>query len=207
MAVTTGRVFILRDSLLDGGYDGINISPSSSSIEATITNSIIRNLKDDALLGGPSPGGSVTFRMTGGELSNSDRGGAELVGGPWTFINVTIKQNAVFAVYSQDGTLVMRGCSITNNRNGVYLLTPVAVDLGTVTDPGNNVLQNNFHLNLDYDSSRIQVEAVGNTWSAGVQGADALGKYAPAILQGPIAAVSGNNYGMSCDPGQCTLHR
>jgi hypothetical protein len=207
MAVATSRTFTLRDSLIDTGNHGITVLPRSSSVSVMIMNSTLRNMKTTAIEGGPDAGGSVTFRMTGGELSGNGRGGAELVGGSWTFSNVTIKQNVVFGIYSQDGTLAMRSCSIMRNGDGVYLLTPVAADLGTVVDPGNNTLQDNSYLNLDYDSSRIQVEAVGNTWSAGVQGADAFGKYAPAILQGPIAAVPGNNYGMSCDPGQCTLHR
>ncbi len=204
IVAATSKTFMLSESLIDGGADGIFFAPpANSSQQASITNSILRNVESDALQGS----NGVTFRMTGGEISHNGLGGAELFAGSWTFTNVTMKQNSIFAIYQQNGTLVMRGCSVTDNGDGVYLLLPVATDLGTVANPGNNILQNNSFQNLDYDSSRIQVEAVGNTWNPGVQGADNLGRYSPAILQGPITHVAGQNYGMTCDPGQCTLHR
>lgn len=203
MVVTTNKTFTLSDSLVDGGQDGISLLPAPSS-QATITNTILRNLKIDALRGSAG----VTFEMTGGELSSNGRGGAEIYGGAWTFANVAIKQNATFGIYLESATLVMRGCLITGNGNGIYLLTPASADLGTVASGGNNLLQNNSGEGLYYDSSSIQVEAVGNTWNPDVQGADSLGKYVtPAVLQGPISPVSYSNYSMSCDPGQCTLHR
>jgi hypothetical protein len=206
MSVTTNQLFSVSDGLLDGG-NGITIYPRSQTVQVTVTNTIVRNMKRDAVLGGPNFGGSLVFKMTGGELSSNGQGGAEFGGGNWTFDGVTIKQNAGLAIYAQDGVLIMRGCTVRGNGDGVYLLNPVAADLGTVVDPGNNTLQDNTFVNLDYDSSRIQVEAVGNIWNPRVQGADDFGRYVPDVIRGAVMGVPGNNYRVICDPGQCTLHR
>jgi hypothetical protein len=205
MSVKTNKTFLLQDSVIDGGRDAILLGSGVSPILATIVNTILRNAENNALNGGVN----TTLNMTGGEIQNNGHGGAELAQGDYNFTNVLIKQNRVFGIYMQDGILAMRNCSVVQNGVGVNVLTPVSVDLGTVASAGNNILQNNSDVNLYYDSSRIQVEAVGNIWNPGIQGSDgSSGRYAnPEILQGPIPFASGNNYYMSCDRGQCTLHR
>lgn len=209
IVVTTGQTFVMSDSVIDGGNNGIRIDPQSLSVHVNITNSIVRNLKLIAVSGGANSGGSVTFKMQGGEISGNQQGGVAFGGGgSWTFNNVTLTHNAPFGIDSEGGTLIMRNCSIVNNSGfGVSVVNPIAADLGTVTDPGNNILQNNAEFGLDYGGGTAQVEAVGNTWNPRVQGADDLGKYVPAILQGPINGISHDNYFVSCDTGQCTLHR
>jgi hypothetical protein len=149
--------------------------------------------------------------MTGGELSNNGRGGVDVVGGVWSFIGVTMKQNAGFGIYFQGdlpapGTLTMRGCTVTGDHDAVYLFDEAAADLGTAASPGNNTLQSILGVGLDIDGATVtRIDAVGNTWRA-VQGANSEGKYsssAPPITVS-VAGVPGNNYAMA--PNNVSLY-
>ena len=123
--------------------------------------------------------------------------GIELGLGTWTFLNVKIQKNPHLGVYSQDVTLIMRGCTVTGNQLGVSANTGAVVDLGTVSDPGANVLQGNLLVGLDV-SSNLQVSAVGNTWNANIQDAGTTGKYVTSmIISGPITAENGNNFSIA----------
>ena len=68
-------------------------------------------------------------------------------------------------------------------------------DLGTAASPGNNVIQGNTTgsqttgLLVDV-AAGVTVSAVGNTFAAGVQGANALGKY--QLGTAPCSASSCN---------------
>jgi hypothetical protein len=66
-------------------------------------------------------------------------------------------------------------------------------DLGTPTSPGGNRLTGNGGSSVFVRDPTNPAWAVGNTWSPNVQGADALGRYAPGPggyqeLTGPVAA-------------------
>jgi Protein of unknown function (DUF1565) len=65
-----------------------------------------------------------------------------------------------------------------------------SIDLGTASDPGGNTLLNNVFRNLQVKGNTT-LTAVGNTWNANIQGADAQGSYAAARVNGP---QSGDNY-------------
>ena len=65
-----------------------------------------------------------------------------------------------------------------------------SIDLGTASDPGGNTLLNNVFRNLQVKANAT-LTAVGNTWNANIQGADAQGRYAAARVDGP---KSGDNY-------------
>jgi len=73
-------------------------------------------------------------------------------------------------------------------------------DLGTAGDPGLNVFQNPGAANTSAGvlvNAASVVSAVGNTWLADQQGANAEGKYVPASgeyteLVGPV--TTGQNY-------------
>lgn len=197
--LTSVKTFNLSDGLLDGG-NGIVIDSESASSQAMtimISNTIIRNMKDSALGGRLPAGGSATFHMVGGELSNTASSASQLLTGIWTFTNVAIHHNKDFAIYLQDGSLSMRGCTISDNGGGIDIFDNATADLGTVADPGNNVFLANTAVGLSVDGNfgATQVDAGGNTWRPNVQGTDAAGRYAtPATVSGPIAVVSGNNF-------------
>jgi hypothetical protein len=92
----------------------------------------------------------------------------------------------------------MRGCSVIQNANGVYLFGQVTADLGTTASAGGNTFQGNSQLGVQLDGTATGlVHAVGNTWNANVQGADAQGKYTVATVPGPVAVSNGNNFAIA----------
>lgn len=86
----------------------------------------------------------------------------------------------------------------------VALYTGVPIDLGTQSDPGNNLIQSDQGLGLAlnlWSNEDVTVPAHGNTWRPGVQGADASGEYAPQTVTGPVPEVDGNNYAITHQAG------
>ncbi len=93
-------------------------------------------------------------------------------------------------VVSNVSALRMRNTQVINNSvssAGVSVGgTSSNVDLGTSSDPGGNTLQGNdvngngTNLNLGITSGVVQ--AVGNTWKANTQGADANGHYSSLLF-------------------------
>jgi hypothetical protein len=95
----------------------------------------------------------------------------------------------------------MRGCTINGNGGGVDVFIDSIADLGTSDNPGNNVFQNTG-VGVMVESSigvgGIAVQAVGNTWNAGVQGADTNGKYTTVdTISGPVTAPPNGNYSVN----------
>lgn len=202
MSVISTASFSLSDSVLDGGAAGIGIVAQSASFHATISNTIVRNMKGDGLGGFPNL--KASFQMTGGELSSNGLSGAELGQGTWTFTNVAIRQNKNIAFYLQDASLVMRNCTVVGNGFGIDVYQGSVADLGTMSSPGNNVFQNNSDVSVFAESS-VPVNAIGNTWNPNIQGADGNGKYiTTATIAGPVAAVSNGNFQISAG---CSLSR
>jgi hypothetical protein len=81
----------------------------------------------------------------------------------------------------------------SNTGSGVGLFDGVSGDLGTRADPGGNTFTGNTSTGLQLGlGSQVPVPAVGNTWNANVQGADAAGHYSPTLQKtGP---TNGTNY-------------
>jgi hypothetical protein len=200
MSVASTASFHLTDSVLTGGNNGIGITPKSPSFQAVLTNVSIRNMKNGAL-GGGFGGASASFHMTGGELSNTASTAVQIGPGVWTFTGVTFNQNKDLAIYLQDGTLVMRGCTVTGNGLGVDVFVDSTADLGTSDSPGNNVFQNTgvgVAVESNIGVGGIAVLAVGNTWNPNVQGTDTNGKYATvATITGPVTAPANGNYSVN----------
>ncbi len=87
----------------------------------------------------------------------------------------------------------LRGSNLSNNAMyGLEMHETVAADLGTTASPGGNTFTGNISSNLASQvSSGITVNAVGNTWLASEQNADANGHYTASTISGP---VSGKNF-------------
>ena len=198
--VTSTASFRLSDSVLDGGKGGIGITPKSPTFQAVLTNTHIRNMRDGALAGGFG-GASASFQMIGGELSNTNSTAVQIGPGVWTFTGVTFKQNKDVGIYLQDGTLVMRSCTVIGNGLGIDVFVDSTADLGTADSPGNNVFQNNgvsIAVESNIGVNGISVQAVGNIWNPSVQNADENGKYATvATITGPVAAPANGNYSVN----------
>jgi len=189
VSVGTSGAVTIGSTIIDGGYRGIALSATTLP-PVTLTNTTIRNVTDDAIVG------SAKVTITGGELSNNGRGGIETVGGTWSLTNVALKGDAVFAIYIQGDALTMRGCSVTGNPMfGVYIFGGTA-DLGTASSPGGNTFQGNGLVGVDLDatSGTTTVPAVGNTWRPNVQGADAQGRYTAGNVTGPVARNADDNF-------------
>jgi hypothetical protein len=202
-----GVVLILNDTVIDGGDTGISFGGSDPA-SARITNTTLRHLN----LG--MTGNSGQIEIVNSTVTASLSG---LVGssGSWSLTGVTIAGNQQGISMRELGfaaapTLKMRACVISQNRGiGVALMPAMIADLGTTADPGNNVIELNS-IGLDIQSCAAEAPqgaytAVGNTWSANVQDADAVGHYpAPATLTGPIDPVPGTNFALATG---CTLLR
>jgi hypothetical protein len=89
----------------------------------------------------------------------------------------------------------LRSATVFNGDYAVYAVTvsPVQINLGESNDPGGNALAGALRvLTLSgVYSYNITFNAVGNTWIPNVQGADAAGRYASQVIDGP---VSGPNF-------------
>ena len=187
-------------SVLSGGNNGIGITSKSPSFQAALTNTTIRNMKMGAL-GGGFGGVSAEFHMTGGELSNTASTAVTIGPGVWAFTGVTFTQNRDFIIYLQDGSLVMRGCTVTGNGGGVDVFVDSTAALGTNDSPGNNVFQNTgvgVTVESNIGVGGIAVQAVGNIWNPSVQGADTNGTYATAAtITVPVTAPPNGNYSVN----------
>ena len=80
-------------------------------------------------------------------------------------------------VNGNSGSLKLRSSNVTNNTDsGVAVAASVAVDLGTQADPGGNTFTGNVTQGIKVNLAEGQTaQAVGNTWNANQQGADAAG--------------------------------
>lgn len=195
-SVSTGKIFKLSDSIVVGYYNGILSSGGSQSpTQLSVTRTTFRNITSLALSGGSG----VVLNMIGGAFLNNSRATVEVIGGMWNFANVLFQGNEaplyIQGTPSEVALLTMRGCTITGNSYGISLSDRSAADLGTSGSPGNNTFQGNLQLGISLQGVVGVVNAVGNIWNPGVQGADSNGRYlSSTTINGPIAAVVGNNY-------------
>lgn len=190
-----GSAFTLRDSVVDGGFFGID---SYDYATVTIKSSILRNQAIGVIGDGSVEMTDTT--ITG--MSSALSPGA----GRWVLTGVSVTDNGTALDFeggraSAPLTLTMRGSTISRNRgDGIKIAGDVEADLGTITTPGNNVITANASVGLDVvaATSQARITAAGNTWNAGVQDADSQGQYIIVnTLAGPIAVGRGNNFALA----------
>lgn len=208
-AVSTSRTFALDESIIDGGFYGVEFARAATPTTATLTGTIIRNMNYSGLYGN-----TVMLTMRGGEISGSVTiFGVEATGGTWNLQGVTIRHNLegvhIKGNESALGMLTMRGCTVTNNSYGVQLIDFYIADLGTSASPGNNTFSGNTEYGLNVvrcQSAASSSPIVGNTWQPNVQGADAAGRYpVMGTVFGPVMASVGSNFVIAT--ANCTLQR
>lgn len=94
----------------------------------------------------------------------------------------------------------VRNVTVTGNgAQGIFLGGNLSSSflLGTMASPGNNTFSGNGISNLQLGSAAgLVVQAVGNTWTPGIQRADAAGRYtaAPGTTLEETGPTSGGNY-------------
>lgn len=190
--IKSNRSLTLSESLVDGGYFGITLLATGMPTHAMLTNVVIRNTKASAMTGR-----NAVVQMIGGELSYGKNSGLDISSGNWTLTAVAIKQNSL-GIYTQNSTLIMRGCMVTGNRGGVDLGFSSSADFGTIADPGNNIFQNFSGIELYIEATGAatgSVDAVGNTWKPAVQGANDQGKYSVGtVIPGPVGGGPNDNF-------------
>ena len=169
-------------------------------------------------------GAAVSSRFNGGVAANLTADGLRLTNNGWgiywvggdnsvvSLRNSTISGSSNVtsggAIYfepqnvNHGATLKLRASSITGNlSDGIFLgqIATSSIDLGTTADPGGNTLSGNAttSLHIGAFAGSALVNAVGNTWAAGQQGADANGRYSVPPGYAPVPKTgtsSGANY-------------
>ena len=117
-----------------------------------------------------------------------------------TLSNMTITGNTAGGMTLSNGTIKLRGSTVTGNgaEGGVSLYGSPSVDLGTPASPGGNTIKGNSGAQINsFVAPGQTVDAVGNIWTPSVQGADANGRYSlpPAFAPVPkTGPTTGANY-------------
>jgi hypothetical protein len=205
--VRTTGTFTLDESVVENASSGIIFEKAAPPTTATLSGTFIRNMKNSGIVGR-----TVTLTMTNSELSSNGQHGLEATGGTWTLDRVTLRLNKGSGAHLQGSVaspvrLVMRGCTILGNRDGVNLYDATNADLGTVASPGNNTFLGNADPGLLIRNCQATplIHAVGNTWRSYVQGSNNVGRYSVvASVLGPVTQSAGNNFAI---PTSCTLQR
>lgn len=221
--VNEAATFTLANSTVGSTFHNIvgfqNGTPTANLQNVTVSGTVGTVAGATFFQAGPSP----TINVTGGNFSNitgvNGFNATLLEGstGASSTINIT---GATFAnnpnVVNLGGTgtrnLRVRGSTFTGNSSCgsacyTFLLAGDAAsvfDLGTAADPGANTIQatttgRGVVVNA---SAAVTVNAVGNTWKAGVQGANGSGQYAlgtaPCTANScSVSTGSGANYSVS----------
>ena len=105
--------------------------------------------------------------------------------------------------------LVARGNTITTATNHAVVLGFTNMfagenfDFGTAASPGNNTfIGSSVGAGMYFQSvTNSVVNAQGNTWRAGVEGADAQGHYATQLVTSNVPLVAGTNYAVRVTTG------
>jgi hypothetical protein len=186
--------FEMHDSLLDGGSSGIVFgSPMlMKPTSGVMTGVIVRNMDVQAL--GVE---NAAVRVIGGELSHTRETSFSVVGGSCSMTNVSLLGSGA-AAYAQDGSLTMRGCTVSGNGVGIDLGIRAVGDLGTAASPGSNLFTNTtVGLLIEGGNGTAMVQAVGNTWKPG-QGAGQDGRYpqGTVIPPGAVSCPGSTNFCM-----------
>ena len=125
------------------------------------------------------------------DLRNSTISGSTLTGG--------VGGIGIYLYFAELSSLKLRDSSVTGNlQYGVEIDGNLNADLGTAAAPGGNTFTGNGLAGVRSAAATGQfIDAVGNTWTANQQGADANGRYSTPPLYTPVpktGPVSGTNF-------------
>jgi Protein of unknown function (DUF1565) len=165
-------------------------------LQSTINNSLTAAINAEI-----GPGSTAAVTLIGSSLINNNIGidTGFLAASTFDIESSTITGNS-FGVEMTGGSLKMRNSTVSNNTGtGLAFFGTVAVDLGTTASPGGNTITGNTTVGLQ-DNANNNIDAVGNTWTANQQGADANGHYSTAPSYTPVPELgpkSGTNFSIS----------
>ena len=112
-----------------------------------------------------------------------------------------ITGNAIGLYLGSSGAVKLRASNVSNNTDaGVYAYGATQIDFGTQADAGLNTFTGNTSVGVRLSlNTGVTANAVGNSWNAVQQGADANGRYSVGPVYAPVTAVgpqSGKNYSL-----------
>jgi hypothetical protein len=117
---------------------------------------------------------------------------------PLTIANAIVIGPGINGVAIRAGNLKLRNSVIESSGIGIKVLNQSKMDLGTASDPGNNTITGGNFIGVAFDSKGFDtgiIDAVGNTWTANTQGADASGHYTTRrTVSGGDPNSSGSNF-------------
>lgn len=142
-------------------------------------------------------GAGKTLTATGSQFRSHPTFGIDVhADGEARIVGSGFSANAAgLLVRGGDVNLTVRSTGFRDNDgHGIYLAgLPGRVDLGGGDDLGGNVLVDNGLAGLGVEWSSGTVDAVGNRWEAGQQGAGGDGSYKPRVVAGPFGTPDSPN--------------
>ncbi len=124
--------------------------------------------------------------------------------GSLTITNSSVVNSTSYGITIAKGVAFkMRKSTVAGNGSGggsvgIYIADATAgIDLGTASDPGGNTIKDNggaSYPNLSVSGAAATIQAVGNTWNASTQGADASGHYGSSLISASGSYLNGKNY-------------
>ena len=205
---SSGQLTMDRSTLSNARAAGICVLNNFST---TVTNSVvltqstITGSAGAAIQNDTTQGVGATITADGASLTNNGWGIFWTRAGTFDLRNSTISGSTAVGtgagVYllMPSGSFKLRGSSVTGNiQYGVHLdgtqsVGGLTFDLGTAADPGGNTFTGNSMAGLrSVAATGDSVNAVGNTWIANQQGADANGRYSlpPTFTPVPKGGVA-----------------
>jgi Protein of unknown function (DUF1565) len=173
---------------------GICVRNGSSLATINILQSTISNALTAAINAEIGSGSTAAVTVIGSSLTNNNIGidTGFVTASTFDIESSTITGNSI-GVEMTGGSLKMRNSNVSNNSStGLAFFDTVTVDLGTTASPGGNTITGNTTVGLQHQANN-NIEAVGNTWNANQQGADANGHYSTAPNYTPVPELGPKN--------------
>ena len=203
LAIQGGAQALLTDDVvIAGNAYGIfasfsNVTPTQLTLSG---NAAVRNNIQDGIRGDLISTHNLVLTISGNVVVDSNGGvGVQLTTGEVRMMGGSVSHNQQYGLALSTGVRVfhVRNAFIHNNTlAGIYWSSLAGdADLGTTASPGGNTITVNgtatSNVNLFMDAPFVT--AVGNTWNASVQGADAQGMFSgDVLLTGQIVNAGGN---------------
>lgn len=184
IAADSSTLTMTNDTIKNGNGAGVSVSGSSTVVLNELS---VKNQSSSGVL---VTGG--TLAVNSGTFSNNPTG-LEANAGTTTIIGASFSQNTNLGLDAK-ATAVIHAHTSLFTQNGVFgLRIAVPADLGSSFQPGLNTIQGNSDggLQIPLSLNGFTVNAVGNTWNANQQGADAQGQYVGGLFTAP---TSGPNF-------------
>ena len=197
-----GSALVTDDALITGNLYGViaSSSPGSPTLLTLSGNAAVSNNLQDGIRGDLVSGHDLNLTIVGNAAVESNgTTGVQVATGEVRMTGGSVSHNLQYGLALSTGVrvFVLRDAFVHNNGYaGVWWGSGGSQgDLGTLASPGNNRITVNglANSNVNLFTDAPFVTAIGNTWDANVQGADALGQFTGDVqLTGQIVNAGSN---------------